>query len=82
MYYGNKQMDLRQLCYGPTIGGTSLSCGHDTCHLEVFNDFIQSDKGNISTVLKLGHDHVFQQTFRSLFTNYLMPLSSELLTDS
>ena len=73
MYYGNEQLDLRQLCYGPTIGGASVSCGHDTYHLEVFNYFIQSHKGNISTVLKLGHDHVFQQTFHSSFTNYLTP---------
>ena len=73
MYYGNEQLDLRQLCYRPTIGGASLGCGHSTCHLEVFNDLIQSHKGNISTVFKLGYDHVFQQPFHSLFTNYPMP---------
>jgi len=72
MYYGNEQLDLRQQCYGPTIGGASLSCGHDIFHLEVFNDFIQSHKRNISTVLKSGYDHAFQQPFHSLFTNYPM----------
>jgi hypothetical protein len=60
MYYSNEQLDLDNNGMDLTIGRANLSFGHDTCHPEIFNNSIQSHKGNISTVLKLGQDHFFQ----------------------
>ena len=40
MYYSNEKLDLDNNVMDLTTDGASLSSGHNTCHPEVFNDFI------------------------------------------